>query len=338
MASRSPVSAAPAAAASLAPGVLISSASRKVPLLKAVRTALDAQAPKGKVYAGDTDANCVAAALAEGFWHMPRLNDIDTRAIVDWCRQHAVGAVIPTRDGELPIWAAARAELSSAGVHVMVSPRECLVRCVDKLQFAEFTAAAGFQSIPTAGSPDELPRVLRFVVKERFGAGARNQALDVDRATASDAAARLEQPVFQPFIGGVEISADAYVAASGLCIGVVLRTRDVIVAGESQVTTTVRDERLEAIVGALAERLGVYGHCVIQVIVDPAGQPWLLECNARFGGASTLAIAAGLDSFGWFLRECRGDIPTAADFRRNPGRLRQVRYPADLVSRLEEGK
>jgi carbamoyl-phosphate synthase large subunit len=55
----------------------------------------------------------------------------------------------------------------------------------------------------------------------------------------------------------------------------------------------------------------------------------LLECNCRFGGASTLSIAAGLDSFYWFLRECLNEDLSDLPFLNYRRGLRQIRYAED---------
>jgi carbamoyl-phosphate synthase large subunit len=55
----------------------------------------------------------------------------------------------------------------------------------------------------------------------------------------------------------------------------------------------------------------------------------IIECNTRFGGASTASIAAGLDSFYWSLLESSGADVSQAPFLRIPGEVRQVRAPTD---------
>jgi carbamoyl-phosphate synthase large subunit len=56
----------------------------------------------------------------------------------------------------------------------------------------------------------------------------------------------------------------------------------------------------------------------------------IIECNPRFGGASTTAIAAGLDVLYWSLGEAFG-LGLSPVFKRIAGEVRQIRLPADLV-------
>ena len=136
-------------------------------------------------------------------------------------------------------------------------------------------------------------------------------------------------PLFQPFVEGPEISIDGWLDGRGRAVGVVLRFRDRVIGGESQVTTTFRDTELEAEASAVLERLDLRGPVVMQAILTPMGMR-IIEVNPRFGGASTLGIAAGLDMFYWSLTEAFGEAVSPL-FRPAESRLRQVRLPADIV-------
>ena len=70
---------------------------------------------------------------------------------------------------------------------------------------------------------------------------------------------------------------------------------------------------------------------MIQVIEDEEGSFHVIECNPRFGGASTASLAVGLDSFYWFLLECSGQNLQGYLFLRSQQEVRQVRYAADWI-------
>jgi len=318
------------------PAVLVTSASRKVPLIRSLGEAAARSGRPLRVVAADSDEMCIARHFADGFWNMPRLEELTVRQLTEKCRELGVMAIVPTRDGELPFFARHRAELEAAGIAVMVSGEEAVERCTDKLLFYEYLAPRGFPVIPTFRTADEVPGDV-LVVKERYGAGARKMALNVSREQAKAHASSLEQPVFQPFVEGYEISADLYVTRSGLCKGVVLRRREKVVDGESQITSTFRDEPLERLCMDLARELGLYGHAVAQWIVDGKGRPHLVECNPRVGGASRLSWQAGLRSLDWFLAEALGKDADAIPFRRAEREMRMVRYPEDRFTELDQG-
>jgi carbamoyl-phosphate synthase large subunit len=309
--------------------VLLSSASRKIPLLRAMERAALCVDANSEVVAGDIDPNVLASHAAKNFWLMPRAIGENVVAIIDGCRERGINVILPTRDGELNFWARNAEAFLAAGIHVIVSSSKAVQRCIDKLEFSEFGQREGLPFIPSAldiaafASP-------RFVVKERFGAGSVGVSLNVDRAQAVAAAARMVCPIFQPFIEGLEFSVDAWLDRSSKVKGLILRRRDNVLNGESQVTTTRRDAEIESRAAMVLERLGLCGPVVLQILVDKQRQLHVIECNARFGGASTASIAAGLDSLFWSLMEAAGRNLSDYPFQRVPGEVRQVRVPSDL--------
>lgn len=311
---------------------LVTSASRKLPLLQAIQDQLDAAAPASpvQVIAGDSDAHCLAAYSWEGFWHMPRLDEDPARTLAAILDQ-GFDLVIPTRDADVAFLAGQRDALALAGVHCLVASPEAVRTCRDKLAFSTALDEAGLLSIPTATDPgDARLGATRLAVKERFGAGSLGVALDVTHDEAVRAAAALTDPVFQPFVPGPELSLDAYRTRDGRLLGIIARSRDVVLGGESAVTTTVDPHPYRHLAHRLLDTLDVQGHAVVQVILGPEG-PTVVECNARLGGASTLSLAAGLRSISWFALEARDEDPAALPFTPHVGPLRLVRIPHDVI-------
>jgi carbamoyl-phosphate synthase large subunit len=169
-----------------------------------------------------------------------------------------------------------------------------------------------------------------YVVKERFGAGSRGLGLNLSRDAALAHGAGLQAPIYQPFVKGEEISIDAWLDRAHRVKGLVLRRRERVVDGESQVTTTFSDAGLEAEAKRILESLTLTGPVVMQAFRGDNGKLSVIECNPRFGGASTTAIAAGLDIFYWTLLEAAGGDVGSIPFDRIPGEVRQIRVPSDI--------
>lgn len=309
--------------------VLISSASAKVPLVRAMQAAVRQIDPAGKVFAGDLNAKALTAKLADGFWAMPSTRDESLDEIISGLRQRKIRVVLPTRDGELMFWARHAARMGAEGIKVVVAEPGPLERCLDKLAFARFGAAHGLPFIPASDRLDDIAGDC-LVVKERFGAGSRSIGLRLDRAVAAAHARTLADPIFQQYVDGQEISIDAWLDRQHQVKGLVLRRRDRVVHGESQVTTTFSDAELEAQALAILQALQLSGPVVIQAMVAADGSMHVIECNPRFGGASTTGIAAGLASLHWSLLEATGADMAAWPFQRIPGQVRQIRVPTDL--------
>ena len=309
--------------------LLVTSISRKVPMIESLRRALGRVAPGALLWGGDSDPRAVARPFVDAFWEMPQLADLGLDDLLHFCVRNDVGWIVPSRDGELEPFAHWREELASRGVRMMISSPSTVQACVDKLKFFERLQKMP-EVVPTLAEPDR-PGVSRWVVKERFGAGSRRIVLDVSAEVARHEGRHLSSPVFQPFVEGIEYSIDLYRCRAGDVWGCVVRSRDRVVDGESQVTTVARSPALDDVCLRAAEQLEITGHAVFQAIEDGRGRLHLFECNCRFGGASTLSVAAGLESFEWFLRETTEAGFRPREFVRGTPGLCLVRYPADRI-------
>ena len=312
--------------------VLVTSISKKTPLLCEVRNALSRIDKNAKLFGADADSNCIGRYFCDFFWLMPTLDQLTLSELLDFCRSHEISAIIPTRDGELLGFAQWSKDLEEAGISIMVSAPDVIATCLDKLSFFQtLKDVPDLNLCPTATDINQLPeRIAEIVVKERFGSASEKIAINVTRQQALDLADNLDHPIFQPFIEGQEYSIDLYRTRQGLITGVVIRSRDLIIEGESQITTTAENNKIEQMCSRAADIMNLQGHVVFQGIVDINSNFYIIECNPRFGGASTLSIAAGLDSFSWFLRESQGQQITKEDFVKK-GPLKLIRYPQDLI-------
>lgn len=309
--------------------ILITSASKKIPLIQAVQSSAFKVNPDIKVIAGDSDEYALARYIANEFWKMPDITDEEVDSIICGCKEREIGIIIPTRDGELLFWARYAAKFYQSGIDVIISPESSVKLCFDKLSFSQFGITYGFPFIKSFNHPDKLS-FKSYVVKERYGAGSKNIGLDMNRKEALLYSKNLENPIFQPFIPGKEISIDAWANRDHNIKGVVLRNRDRVLNGESQITTTFRDDNLESLVVQILESLSLRGPVVMQAIIDNKGNPHIIECNSRFGGASTASIAAGLDIIYWILLESFGYDVEKYPFERIKGEVKQIRIPCDI--------
>jgi carbamoyl-phosphate synthase large subunit len=309
--------------------VLITSLSRKVPLLKAFQQALSRSASGGTVWGADSDPECVGRYFADRFWSMPKLDAADAaQDVLAQCAREQIGLLIPTRDGELPFFAGLRVELAGQGTYTPVPSPEAVDVCLDKLRFHEHCERVGLATAPTSTAIDNLSGE-RFVVKERFGMGSRELAVGLDRDRARDHGRRLSAPIFQPLLDGTEHSVDVYVNRSGEVVEVAPRVRIRVHDGEATVTETVEHPELVSVAARLATSLELRGHLVIQAFVR-GSEVTLIECNPRVGGASALGFSAGVETPRWAIQEALGETvePRLGSYRRG---LRLVRYPTDRL-------
>jgi carbamoyl-phosphate synthase large subunit len=232
--------------------------------------------------------------------------------------------VFPSRDGELKFWAKYELDFRKRGINIIISPLDGVELCLDKLAFARFGLRGQMPFIPADIEPfRDCPNV----VKERYGAGGRAMGLNLSYDEACAHAFGLAHPIFQPIMAGQEISVDAWCTQDAMVHGIVLRRRDMVKNGESVITTTFRHFELEVLLSNIIRKLRLRGPVVLQAIIDEKGSIHVIECNARFGGASTCSIAVGLDSFYWTLQELRGSV---SPFCRLQKEVRQIRVMGDI--------
>lgn len=310
-------------------GVLITSLSQKIPLITHVKEATKKVKAFEEVHGMDANHECVGKYFVDNFWASKPLTDLSRRDIASYCKEHEIGAIIPTRDGELPYFAKEKSYFLDHGIAVLISNPECVEVCEDKYLFYEKLCYWGLPCIPTYLKFGEVEEG-RQVVKERYG--TRTHFIGVADSTldAQSLSGKILEPIFQPFIHGQEYSIDLYRSREGHILGPISRQRNFVVSGESQIFTTCVHPEIERLCVHLANKLNIFGPCVFQGIEQEDGEFLFLECNPRFGGASSLSIAAGLDIFSYFFKESLGHSLENEPFHRDPHSLRLIRYPKDL--------
>jgi carbamoyl-phosphate synthase large subunit len=304
--------------------ILVTSIGAKSALLERVCDARDCFDATLRIIGADTDISALGRYIVDEFWLMPALRELSFEMLLGYCKEHNVRYIIPTRDGELLFFAQHKKLLAQNNIFVFVCESEVVTLCYDKLKFYE--KGDSTWCIPTSQDPHALDTKC-YVIKERFGGGAQNIVLDVDKSTLQREAKNFQEPLFQPYIQGKEYSIDSYVDQRGKCRACIVRSRDKVIDGESKITTVAKKEDLAKKVANFVEKFSILGHSVTQVIEDQEGKYHLIECNTRFGGASTLSYELGLKSFLWFLQECNHQ---ALDVAIANKKLTQVRVQKDL--------
>lgn len=316
--------------------VLMMSISHKVPMIKAIKSALQRAHPGAILYGADSSADCIGRYWVDMFWQCPSLNQLSVDELILYCHKQNISVIFPSRDGELAYFAQHQHLLKESGIKVMISEAAAVQLCLDKLHFYKGLHKQGYPVIPTFTSLDELTlhplyHSGLFVVKERLGAGSVGAGIGVQAKDALRIAKKMKSPVFQPFTSGTEYSIDLYLNRSSFLQGAIARKRNRIVNGESQITTTTLYPELEELCKEIASKYNLRGHVMFQVIVDEKNSPHIIECNCRFGGASTLAVAMGLDSFFWFYKESIGASLREFPFQRSETERMLIRHAEDLI-------
>ncbi len=300
------------------PDVLVTAASRRVGLVRALQSAVARLTPQGRVIATDIDPFSPAVHVADRAHRVPRSDDPSyVDALLDVCEAHAVGVLVPTIDDELETLAAAADRFARAGV-VVTAPRVATARiCRDKLRTATHLQEHGIRAAAT-WTPEDVHRVnpaLPLFIKPRRGRGSVG-AYPVQ--TPEQLRFFLEyvpDPIVQEYLAGPEFTIDMFCDLEGRPISAVPRERLVIRSGVTDRGRTVRDQTLIDIAVRCAQVLEFRGAVNVQCrVVD--GTPVIFEINPRFSGGIQLTIAAGADFAEWTVRVGRGESlpPRMGDF------------------------
>jgi carbamoyl-phosphate synthase large subunit len=313
--------------------VLVLSAAAKVLLVRAFQ---EAAGPRGgQVFAADIAADNAALFEADGAFLLPRSDDPDFgAALAQACRVRSISLVVPTRDGELAPLAALRPSLAEEGVTGLVAAREALEICQDKRRFSETCRANGFET-PRTYAPGEPPERFPVFVRPTRGAGGAG-ARRVDHPAELPGG---EDHLVQELDKTPEFTIDVLMDLAGRPLQAVARLRLVVRAGEAVKSQVVDAPELTHQALQLCEILGLVGHNVLQAFYEPGRPPRFIEVNPRFGGASNLAIRAGLASPDRILQMLAGEREAAAAPREIAYGLMMLRHaedrfvmPADLAA------
>lgn len=323
--------------------VLISSAGRRVELLRGFRRALASLGLDGKVVA--TDATWYSSAFHEADESVivPRLDDpAFVPTLLEVCEKHAVDLIVPTIDTEMAAWVANRDRFAAIGTTVSLSGGDVVDIAADKQRTHDWLVASGFPTVAQA-TPEQVladPAAWSFplVAKPRFGSAGIGVGIvgDADELAAAVRRPGLGEMVVQTLARGHEHTIDVLADRDGRCVCAVPRRRLEVRSGEVSKGVTVRSPRLQDLAARICATLpGAFGAISVQVFVDgdpdePAADDAVLaviEINARYGGGFPLALEAGADFPRWQLEQLLG-LPSTAEADGWRDGLVMLRYDA----------
>ncbi len=299
--------------------VLLSSAGRRVGLLRCFQQSLADLGMSGSLHAADCSRSAPAFHLADRSWLVPRCRETGfTAAVLAIASAANIRLIVPTIDTELPAYAAARREFEAAGVLVSVSAPETVDICADKALTNSWLTRHGFptvrQSTPAEVLANPAAWPFPLLVKPRRGSasiGVRTVESPAALALLAEAQSEL---VVEEIAPGQEHTINVFVDRQGRCRCAVPHRRLEVRAGEVSKGLTVKHRGMMELARQIAEKLpGAFGALNIQCFLGPDGAIRVIELNARFGGGYPLAHQAGAHFTRWLIEETLG-LPLTADF------------------------
>jgi carbamoyl-phosphate synthase large subunit len=297
--------------------MLLSSAGRRVGLLRAFRSAAEELGVALEIFACDLEPDWSSACReADHAFAVPPATApdyIDT--VLVFCERHGIALVVPTIDTELVQYSRARERFAAIGATVSIGSPAIVEMARDKLATARFLAAAGIASPRTASAEDLLAGEEDWpwplLAKPRHGSSSRGIQIIQDRDELRPLSA-VEPYVVQEMLRGREFTVNLFFDEHGQLRSAIPHERLRVRAGEVEKAVTVRDPVLCTMARDLGAALeGPFGAMCFQAIVDKDGRASLFEINARFGGGYPLAHQAGAPFTRWLLEQALG-LPRSA--------------------------
>ena len=271
--------------------ILILSVSRKTLLCRWILEA--ARKYKLGVLGSDLDPNAPALSVLDGVVALPGIESPDfMKELLFHVKKDQIKLIIPTRDDELLFLSNVIGSFESVGCSVLCNKRDITQQMIDKRTFTRFCIEEiGFRNMRVISAPGEATDK-DFPLFFRGEGARRSLKMKISNESELKAAFVLSHTgIATTFLEGQEVSVDGYVSREGRIIYNVPRTRDVVLGGESIVTTTIYSRTCTEVSGKIFSKSGVKGPVVLQgMLKDGDFMPF--EINLRFGGASVLSFKA----------------------------------------------
>lgn len=283
--------------------ILITAASRRVPLIQAFVQALKRLGVRGNVITTDMNALSPGLYFSHRHYLVPLTTDKNYLPIIkSLCFKERIHLLIPTIDDELPLFGAHAESFLEMGVRVAISGAETGIICNDKLKTVEFLGSKGI-AVPRAWLPHELDYATLtypLFLKPRRGRGSVGAHTITNERELRFFVDYVSAPVIQDYLHGREFTIDILADFAGQVISAVPRERLVVRSGVIDRGQTWNNPALIDLGVRVAEALQIRGPANIQLKWHE-NRGTVFEVNPRFSGGINLTIAAGADFPAWLI-------------------------------------
>jgi len=285
----------------------------------------------GKILATDS------SSLSAGFF-MADINEIipqaDEHSFLDRLFQivkmHQVEVLMPSSGSDIYPYSENRKQLAEMGAEAIVSDRDKLEICRDKM--LTFQTLSNKFVLPFTTAESDKIDTFPVLAKPRFGKGSRGIVKIDDESDLRYIISKRDDLVFQEYLPGTEYTVDVLSDLDGKPIIAVPRIRMQTKAGISTKGRVLRDPALEMDCMKIAELVGIRGPCCMQMKESAEGRLKLIEINPRMGGGTIFTSLAGANFPAMLLDMIEGrqvSLPVISE-------ITVIRYFEEFVLRSEE--
>lgn len=309
--------------------ILFTCAGRRTYLLKYFKENL---LSSDLIIATDMQLTAPALQIADVKIQVPSVYDskyIDTT--IDICKSYKINALISLNDLELPILSVNKHLFESIGVEVIVSSPEVIDICFDKYKTAQWIESIGLCAPQTYVRMCDVKKALSegdiafpLFMKPRWGSGSIGlETIDdmdelemyyhilskkIRKSILATASAGEEYIMIQEKLTGDEFGLDVMNDLNGKNIGVSVKKKLAMRAGETDKAVTVDLPDVKQIGARVGEKLHHIGNLDMDIMQRANGDYCVLELNPRFGGGFPFSYEAGVNFPLAIIKWLRGEI------------------------------
>ncbi|WP_340063243.1 ATP-grasp domain-containing protein [Ascidiimonas aurantiaca] len=316
--------------------ILITSAGRRVSLIKSFKKELKKRFPDGKVFITDMNPEFAPASYkADGYFGVHRATHPDyVKQLLVLCKTNAVKLLIPTIDTELPVLSKNRSLFAKQGVQIVIS-NESRIQCfANKRETHSFFAQRNI-SHPREYSKEHFK--LPVFVKPFDGSRSINTHIVHKKEQIMPYFFRDTNLMFLEYLDHTlfdEYTCDLYYTRHGKLICAVPRKRMEVREGEVSKSKTEKNKLVAFLKEHMLQIDGLRGCITIQLFMNKkTGDVKGIEINPRFGGGFPLSYLSGANYPGWLIDEylCNATLPERFDIWED--QLMMLRYDDEILVR-----
>ena len=313
--------------------ILITSAGKRVSLVKAFQKELHLLVPTGKVIATDANPNYSAACMiADSCFKVPFLSASNyLEVLLEKCIKNSIKLIIPTIDTELELLAANAPLFLENGIQVVISSTNFISKCRDKRKIHEFFVRKG---VEVAEEYEKNDLKFPLFIKPTDGSRSVDTFLIENKEDLTEYHFQNPKFMFLEYIDhskNDEFTCDLYYDKRHQLKCVVPRKRIEVRDGEinkgitkNNILVTYIKKRLQSIEGAR-------GCITAQFFLDrTTDRVVAIEINPRFGGGYPLSYLAGANFPKWLIQEyvLNEEIDFCNNWKQN---MLMLRYDNEVI-------
>ena len=287
--------------------ILITSAGRRVSLVRSFQKELKKIDQNGKVFATDAKPELSAACqVADGNFIVPRLNESHyMETLIDLCKANDIQLIVPTIDTELLQLAQNKSKLEAHGIKAVISSVDFIGKCRDKRVIHKFFED---HNVNVAKEYTKDNYTLPLFIKPIDGSRSVDTYIIKEKEELTEYHFSNDKLMFLEYLDHSEyeeFTCDLYFNKSHNLKCVVPRKRVEVRDGEVYKALTSNNSLVPYIKKNLNFIDGAVGCLTAQFFKHKTDDSkiYAIEINPRFGGGYPLSYLSGANFTKWIIEE-----------------------------------